>query len=112
MALRGIRVLEFAGLAPGPMAGLMLRDFGADVIRVDRAGAKAEGVVVDWMSAGKRSIAVNMKQAEGVGIVRQLAEKVGVHCISLTLPQCSRSAAHSIAALPVNCTSSVYKSCL
>jgi alpha-methylacyl-CoA racemase len=47
-ALQGLRVLEFAGLAPGPMAGLILRDYGADVIRVDRTG-KTE-FETDWLS--------------------------------------------------------------
>lgn len=36
MALRGIKVLELAGLAPGPFCGMVLSDFGASVIRVDR----------------------------------------------------------------------------
>lgn len=36
MALRGIKVIEMAGLAPGPFCGLILSDFGADVIRVDK----------------------------------------------------------------------------
>lgn len=36
MALRGIRVLELAGLAPGPFCGMVLADFGAEVIRIDR----------------------------------------------------------------------------
>lgn len=46
-ALRGVRVVEFAGLAPGPLAGLLLADFGADVVRVDRYSAEFE---TDWMS--------------------------------------------------------------
>ena len=36
MALSGVRVIEFAGLAPAPLCGMILSDFGADVIRVDR----------------------------------------------------------------------------
>jgi len=36
MALRNIKVLEFAGLAPVPLCGLILKDFGADVIRIDK----------------------------------------------------------------------------
>lgn len=36
MALKGIKVLEFAGLAPVPYCGMILADFGASVIRVDR----------------------------------------------------------------------------
>ena len=36
MALKGIRVIEFAGLAPGPFCGKVLKDLGAKVIRIDR----------------------------------------------------------------------------
>ena len=36
MALSGLRVIEMAGLAPAPMAGMILADFGANVIRVDK----------------------------------------------------------------------------
>lgn len=38
MALKGIRVIEFAGLAPSPFCGMLLADFGASVIRVDKVG--------------------------------------------------------------------------
>lgn len=38
MPLKGIKVLELAGLAPGPFCGAILADFGASVIRVDRVG--------------------------------------------------------------------------
>ena len=36
MALKGLKVIEMAGLAPAPFCGMMLADFGADVVRVDR----------------------------------------------------------------------------
>lgn len=36
MALRGLKVIEIAGLAPGPFCGLLLSDFGANVIRIDK----------------------------------------------------------------------------
>ncbi|KAL0064813.1 hypothetical protein AAF712_008210 [Marasmius tenuissimus] len=61
MALKGIKVVEFAGLAPGPFAGLILADNGADVIRIDRPGS----VSVDSLCRGKRSIAINPKVAAG-----------------------------------------------
>ncbi len=41
MALKGLRVVELAGLAPVPYAGLVLADFGADVVRVDRPAASS-----------------------------------------------------------------------
>ena len=41
MALSGVRVIEFAGLAPAPLCGMIMSDFGADVIRVDKVSAKS-----------------------------------------------------------------------
>ena len=41
MALKGLRVIEMAGLAPVPYCGQILADYGAHVIRIDRAGTKA-----------------------------------------------------------------------
>jgi len=75
MALRGIRVLEMAGLAPAPMCGMILSDFGAEVIRVDRAGS---GLNYDVTGRGKRSIALNIKDSDGRDIVRKMAAKSDV----------------------------------
>ncbi len=52
-ALNGIRVIEMAGLAPAPYCGLILADFGADVVRIDRIGAPE----ADFLARGKRSAA-------------------------------------------------------
>jgi alpha-methylacyl-CoA racemase len=73
-ALQGIRVIEMAGLAPAPFCGLILADFGADVVRVDRVGAGS----VDQLARGKRSVAVNLKSPEGVETVLRLAERADV----------------------------------
>jgi alpha-methylacyl-CoA racemase len=69
--LAGIRVLEMAGLGPAPFCGMMLADHGAEVIRVEREGGwRLPG---DPLQRSRRSIAVDLKQAEGVAIVRALA---------------------------------------
>ena len=73
-ALQGIRVIEMAGLAPAPYCGLILADFGAEVVRVDRVG----GTSFDQLSRGKRSIAVNLKHADGVACLLRLVEQVDV----------------------------------
>jgi alpha-methylacyl-CoA racemase len=73
-ALEGIRVVEMAGLAPAPFCGMILADFGADVVRVDRIGAGA----MDLLARGKRSVAVNLKSPEGVETVLRLAERADV----------------------------------
>jgi alpha-methylacyl-CoA racemase len=72
--LDGIRVVELAGLAPAPYCGLILADFGAEVVRVDRLGAWA----FDRLGRGKRSIEVDLKKPEGVDVVLRLADKADV----------------------------------
>ncbi|XP_078482393.1 alpha-methylacyl-CoA racemase-like isoform X2 [Ciona intestinalis] len=74
MALAGIKVLELAGLAPTPFAGMILADFGAKVIRLDRIVESTP----DTMARGKRSICVDLKQPDGVNVVRKLAKKSDV----------------------------------
>lgn len=69
MALTGIRVIELAGLAPAPFCGMILADFGASVIRVDRTKA---GMALDTQGRGKRSLAINLKTAAGVGLLKKL----------------------------------------
>jgi len=69
MALAGIRVIEMAGLAPAPFCGMILADFGASVIRVDRTKV---AMVLDRQARGKRSMAVNLKTPQGVDILKKL----------------------------------------
>jgi len=73
-ALQGIRVIEMAGLAPAPYCGMILADFGADVVRVDRVGSAS----FDHLARGKRSVAVNLKSADGVATVLRLIERADV----------------------------------
>ncbi|XP_057364517.1 alpha-methylacyl-CoA racemase-like [Daphnia carinata] len=74
MALKGIKVIEIAGLAPGPFCGMILSDFGADVIRVDKANAPP----LDRQARGKRSIALNLKSPDGIAILHRLCSKADV----------------------------------
>ncbi|XP_044513723.1 alpha-methylacyl-CoA racemase [Gracilinanus agilis] len=82
MVLRGIRVLELAGLAPGPHCGMILADFGAQVMRVDRpshGGIKwLGGGGVKWLARGKRSLILDLKRPEGVSVMRRLCRQVDV----------------------------------
>jgi alpha-methylacyl-CoA racemase len=69
--LAGIRILEMAGLGPAPFCGMMLADHGAEVIRIEREGGwKLPG---DPMLRSRRTIQVDLKQAEGIAVVRDLA---------------------------------------
>ena len=74
--LRGFRVIELAGIGPGPFCGMMLSDMGAEVIRVDRLGGEVrEGRRPrDVMARNRRSIGVDLKTPEGVEVVLRLAE--------------------------------------
>ncbi|KAL3041183.1 alpha-methylacyl-CoA racemase [Trematomus bernacchii] len=69
MALAGVRVIELAGLAPAPFCGMILADFGAKVIRVDRTKT---GMSLDTQARGKRSVAINLKTSEGVTLLKKL----------------------------------------
>ncbi|KAE8636549.1 hypothetical protein XENTR_v10003036 [Xenopus tropicalis] len=75
MALAGVRVLELAGLAPAPFCGMILADFGAKVIRVDKSSSN---VIMDTMARGKKSIVVNLKNREGISVLKKLCKKSDV----------------------------------
>ncbi|HUF32747.1 MAG TPA: CaiB/BaiF CoA-transferase family protein [Acidimicrobiales bacterium] len=76
--LQGIRIIEIAGIGPGPFAAMMLADMGADVIRVDRAQAVTGGdpatPPADVLNRGRRSIGVDLKHPDGVEAVLRLVE--------------------------------------
>jgi alpha-methylacyl-CoA racemase len=69
--LEGVRIIEMAGIGPGPFAGMMLADHGAEVIRVDRPGRQAPEPV---LGRNRKSIVVDVKTPEGIQIVRDLAK--------------------------------------
>ncbi|KAI2470305.1 CoA-transferase family III [Annulohypoxylon bovei var. microspora] len=75
--LRGLKVLEFAGLAPGPFAGLLLADAGANVLRIDRHTSGAVPTP-DMLTRHKSSIAVNLKSPDGVEVIKELAKGADV----------------------------------
>ena len=73
--LKGVRVLEIAGIGPGPFCGMLLADLGADVVVVDRIDPDADRIDLgnhDIPNRGKRSVAVDLKTPEGVQTVLQL----------------------------------------
>ena len=74
--LRGVRVVELAGLGPTPYAGMLLSDMGADVVRVDRPGvARPQDGPEYALARGRRSIVVDMKSPDGVEAVLSLIER-------------------------------------
>jgi len=75
--LEGIRIVEVAGIGPGPFCAMMLSDMGADVLRVDRADRVrgGGGASFDLLNRGRRSIGVDLKNPEGVALVLDLVAK-------------------------------------
>ncbi|KPI06205.1 Alpha-methylacyl-CoA racemase [Actinobacteria bacterium OV450] len=78
--LAGVRVVELAGIGPGPFAAMLLADLGADVVRVDRPGGGALAVdpAYDITNRGKRSVLVDLKAPGGPDRVLDLVERADV----------------------------------
>ena len=78
--LKGIRVVELAGIGPGPHAAMHLADLGADVIRVERPGgaASAGRRETDLLTRGRPSVAMNLKDPASVATVLELVATADV----------------------------------
>ena len=76
--LTGIRVVEMAGIGPGPFTAMMLSDLGAEVIRVDRLSHKGTGHRANVLNRGRKSIAVDLKNPLGVETTLRLIEQADV----------------------------------
>ncbi|MEM7378736.1 MAG: CaiB/BaiF CoA-transferase family protein [Pseudomonadota bacterium] len=74
--LHGLRVVEMTGLGPAPLAGQLLADLGGDVIVVDRAAGPSDPT--DINRRGKRSIALDLKHADGLDVARRLIGRADV----------------------------------
>src|SRR5262249_43234211 len=75
--LPGVKIVELTGIGPGPVAAMLLSDMGAEVVKVDRAqwvGMPHSPGGVEVLDRGRRSIAVDLKQPEGVETVLRLVE--------------------------------------
>ncbi len=69
--LCGLKVLEFAGIGPAPMCGMLLSDLGADVVRIDRPGATYDRFAIE--SRGRRALELDLKTEAGVADAQRLA---------------------------------------
>jgi len=83
--LAGIKVIEIAGIGPAPCAGMMLADMGAEVIVVERRSANTNAAAntqeeknQTFYNRGKRSIALDLKQAQSVSMVLSLVESADI----------------------------------
>ncbi|TMJ73069.1 MAG: CoA transferase, partial [Alphaproteobacteria bacterium] len=80
--LEGIRIVELAGIGPGPFCAMLLSDMGAEVIRVDRAAIVGQDTDRDGnearynlLSRGRRNIAIDLKNAAGIDATLRLIER-------------------------------------
>jgi alpha-methylacyl-CoA racemase len=84
--LEGIRIVEIAGVGPGPFCAMVLADLGADVLRIDRPAStpyatpelpeSAPGA--ETLNRGRRSAAIDLKHAEGVAAILRLVDRADV----------------------------------
>lgn len=77
--LAGLRVLEFAGIGPAPFCAMLLADMGAEVVRLDRLEPSGLGIPkparFELMNRGRRSVAIDLKNPEGVALALDLVGK-------------------------------------
>ncbi|MEV6026998.1 CaiB/BaiF CoA-transferase family protein [Streptomyces sp. NPDC052036] len=78
--LTGVRVVELAGIGPGPFAAMLLADLGADVVRVERPSGPGLAIDPDFdlTNRGKRSVIVDLKSEQGLAHVLDLVERADV----------------------------------
>lgn len=72
--LKGKRIIELAGIGPGPFACMMLGDLGAEVITIDRKAAQIKLPPQDPTLRNRKSIAINLKNPQGIELVLKLCE--------------------------------------
>lgn len=72
--LAGLRLIEFAGIGPGPFAGMMLADMGAEIIRIDRPAPPDKNPEYDFMNRGRKSLVLDLKSPEAVDIALRLVD--------------------------------------
>ena len=77
--LAGIKIVEFTGIGPGPMAAMLLADMGAEVLRIDRTEPSGLGVErplrYDLLLRGRRAVAIDLKSAAGRALALSLVER-------------------------------------
>jgi len=72
--LQGVKIIEFAGIGPGPFCAMLLSDMGAEVVRIDRKGGRGANKF-DITSRGRRSIALDLKKPEAIEVALKLVAK-------------------------------------
>ncbi|MCA6289731.1 MAG: CoA transferase [Phenylobacterium sp.] len=75
--LTGLKIIEFAGIGPGPFCGMLLSDLGADVVRIDRKG-QGRGSPADITARGRRSVGLDLKNPASIETCLKLFETADV----------------------------------
>jgi alpha-methylacyl-CoA racemase len=73
--LKGLKVVEFAGLGPAPFCGMLLSDLGADVVRIDRKGVAADKSLT---TRGRRSVALDLKRPQSIEVCLRLFQSAHI----------------------------------
>ena len=77
--LSGVKVIELQGIGPGPFCGMMLADMGAEILRIDRSASVGRPAAkTDILARGRKSIAVDLKNPEGIEIALKLIDSADV----------------------------------
>ncbi|WP_022957616.1 CaiB/BaiF CoA transferase family protein [Spongiibacter tropicus] len=76
--LSGLRVVEMAGIGPGPYACMLLSDLGAEVIRIERGVSGMGGQAGDATVRGRRSIVLNLKSDDGLTVAKKLIDRADI----------------------------------
>ena len=75
--LAGVKVVELAGIGPGPFACMLLADMGAEIIQIDRTAGAATWIP-GFMNRGRRSIAIDLKNPAGLDVAMKLIEAADI----------------------------------
>ncbi len=73
--LHGYRIIELAGIGPGPFCGMMLGDMGAEVIRVDRPGTPPSAQRLDPLCRNRHSLVIDLKSSQGIDVLLRLVDR-------------------------------------
>lgn len=76
--LTGIKVIEIAGIGPGPWCAMMLSDMGAEVVRIDRKSAAGQGSKFNVLNRGRRSVALDLKNPAAIDALLKMVESADV----------------------------------
>ena len=74
--LKGITLVEFAGIGPGPFCGMVLADLGAEIIRIDRSSQHGHGNTIDFQHRSKSSLSADLKNPDTVVEIKKLLTNI------------------------------------